>query len=635
MIRLLAFLALFLPALAFAATPVASVTASVTSGFTPLLVFFDATASTDADTSKPKHHLTHCFDAGDGTSDTYDLTTHSTPQKSKHCGAPLWAYVYEEVGTHTFEYTVHGIDGSGVPDGQTDTQTISITVNEYADADTTCVSTSGTFTGDDRGPSGSIDRCLGATHITGSDFDAEIENAKTAGDERVLFREGETFDASTFGDIDVVGMHVGSFGPDGGSNQFIVDGSSNAIVSMQADDTRATDFEWTGSVATDAGVGATNSSTDDADHVLWKNIKIVGPIRRFLTADALDEVSGSPIPKYWGIFGVDVPNCGNSSTSACIFASVEYFAIVDTKFTMIVDGDIAEHNIRFQHAEDTFVHNVQLQGALSGKHLLAVRAFDWTGLIGGHSNRWSENNFVSDSRFIGNTNWPIQSQGRGASNHIVKSRDFILDGNYFTAVDTDVLTFALLSTNDVTDEFHDVTARNNLVDTTGITAFGGQAFIGSPDSGLEVYNNSLYGGDGNSSGFLSGASGDCIVKNNLSWDTSGSQDTLKDGGSCSGTVSGNADADGGETGVANLTDCPFLTCPPTTPAHFATDGDEEQVDAGVDVPHVCAYGQFDRDQGTMPDIGAHEKGPDADNCVPVPAGGGGPEPVSSSILMAI
>lgn len=148
----------------------------------PLYVHFDGTTSTSSvGGDQVWRDLRFEWDFGDPASGSWatDGLSRNTDR------GPVAGHVYESPGTYTVTLTVTDRNGA------TNQQQTSVTVDdpETVFASTTsCVSTSGTFTG-----------CpAGATQVTSNDFDATMQSrVNTSGDRRVLFRRGEVFESST------------------------------------------------------------------------------------------------------------------------------------------------------------------------------------------------------------------------------------------------------------------------------------------------------------------------------------------------------------------------------------------------------------------------------------------------------
>jgi PKD repeat protein len=148
------FAALFLPSLALAA-PQAQIAASRTSGPAPLAVFFDATATTDTNSSvDPFRQLGYRFDFADSLAGTWGTTGES---KNQQVGGPLAAHVFDSPGTYRVSVTARDADGNS------SVANVTITVlspdESYSGTRTVCLSR----TTDVAGCPGGAQRITGAT----------------------------------------------------------------------------------------------------------------------------------------------------------------------------------------------------------------------------------------------------------------------------------------------------------------------------------------------------------------------------------------------------------------------------------------------------------------------------------------
>ena len=166
----------------------ATIEASRTACVSPCTVVFSAEGSRDLADPSPTHafhELGYHFDFDDPTSGVHATT--GLP-KNTQIGAPL--------ATHTFRCTNGGSCEFDVgvrvqrADGAHDDAFVRVVVDDpthrYSPAETICVSTSGSFGGDQPCPAG-------ARQVTGTPPVAEVDGV------RVLFRRGETFDALCVG----------------------------------------------------------------------------------------------------------------------------------------------------------------------------------------------------------------------------------------------------------------------------------------------------------------------------------------------------------------------------------------------------------------------------------------------------
>lgn len=200
----------------FSVTP--SLAVSRVDGVGPLGVVFDATATT-ASSGDAFHDLLYFFDFGDGTSANYTYGTLAGTTKNRFVGGPVSCHVYETPGSYTATLWVY--DGSKIWGPVTQAITVSDPDVVYAGALTTVVSTDGDFTG---APSGAV-------QVTSSDFDAQ--GTVMTSNRRVLFKRGQTFDASatTSRQSATVNLTVGVFGA--GTDYATVRATANSVTCLQ------------------------------------------------------------------------------------------------------------------------------------------------------------------------------------------------------------------------------------------------------------------------------------------------------------------------------------------------------------------------------------------------------------------
>ncbi|MDB4433377.1 PKD domain-containing protein [bacterium] len=573
---------------AWAAPPSASLSATFApSAKAPLLVYFDASASTDPDTSQPIHDLIYCFESGEPNQAMYDNTTHKSTPKARFCGAPSYAYVYESPGTYAARVTV--ID----EDDNRDTATVQITVQSFSASNTRCVNPVGdpNFNGC---PSG-------ADQANNNDFDAAAEGAVAAGYERILFKGGASYAFDSTVNLDGSangGVHLGSYG----SGRYTLTGNADPVFDF-VDDVRIEDFSWSGNLGSMVFDGD-KGSTSDANNVLIRNVS-VSASRIVLSMEA-NMQSGSALPENIGFFESTFTDCGNSGGgNNCMFTSVRKMSIVDT---IMIDSTDAEHVHRMQHAQECFVHNSKYGKAHSNKHSLTLRGLPSTGRIGGITTAIPEKCFISDSHFVGNTSWVIESGSINAPDDSgnVQHRDHIYERNYFTADPSSQPVQCMLKLG-----IGKQTVRNNLFDLRNTKSTDGRGnAMCSAAAGTEAYNNAVYSDNATSRAFWAKGKSTCSAKNNVFWSDTGSSYFFIDS-ACS-TSADNWDSDGNGLGldgtVGDLSGCPFASCPPNSPADFAirepdTDG---LLDSGSAVPNLTNYNQRLRPADAGFDVGAFE-----------------------------
>ena len=176
--------------------------ASRLSGVAPLTVFFETIGV--AGISEPPLVLGRREYADFGYTWDFDDTgagTWAADGKSKNADYGYHAaHVFESAGTYTVTVTI--VDGASVNETHDVTITVSDPDTFYSTTNTTCVSTSGDFTG-----------CpAGATQVTSSAFKTTIDTYKGA-NQRILFKRGESWSESGTVALGTnAGMTIGAYG---------------------------------------------------------------------------------------------------------------------------------------------------------------------------------------------------------------------------------------------------------------------------------------------------------------------------------------------------------------------------------------------------------------------------------------
>ncbi len=249
-LSLLPFLFLAVDAFAAPSTVNAQLTPSRVFGKAPLLVFLDATGTTDPDTTHPIHHLSYCFDAdstnqlpaGTGRGQkgqTYSKAGHKTTNADTFCGSPMFAYIYEHPGTYTAKLTVTA------EDGDISTVTQQITVTDYADSNTVCINEVGDsiWTGC---PGAATKKNIGASGY--EDFDNAVESCISGGNKRCVFKAGGSYAANNNVDITASDVYIGSYDSSGipAATKYTVRGSPSTLFYIREDDIRIVDGDYMG-----------------------------------------------------------------------------------------------------------------------------------------------------------------------------------------------------------------------------------------------------------------------------------------------------------------------------------------------------------------------------------------------------
>ena len=134
--------AIAVPTSLFAA-PTARLQASRTSGPAPLAVFFDATGTTDSNSSvNTFRQLGYKFDFGDTAAGTWAVTGRS---KNEQIGAPLAAHVFESPGNYTVRVLVK--DASGASSEASVVVSVQSANDAFPSTRTVCMTRGSDFTG--------------------------------------------------------------------------------------------------------------------------------------------------------------------------------------------------------------------------------------------------------------------------------------------------------------------------------------------------------------------------------------------------------------------------------------------------------------------------------------------------------
>lgn len=238
------------------AAPIPFVTVSTTSGSTtgvaPLGVFFDATGTTDADTTNPFHDLLYVWNFGDNSSSTWSYGSNLSASKNLAFGAVV-AHVYEQPGTYTWSMVCY--DGTSAV---LTTGTITVTNANTVFSGTNTIAVSSTalpVAGVDGVPAGASCQ-LQTSWATVCGY--------VASGKRVLLKAGDVWDVTAHGIIagNVTAM-LSSYGTENNgraivrvnastppSNGWIIQGSGN-----DWQDFRITSIEFDGNGQTTALVG--------------------------------------------------------------------------------------------------------------------------------------------------------------------------------------------------------------------------------------------------------------------------------------------------------------------------------------------------------------------------------------------
>ena len=486
--------------------------ASRTSGVAPLAVIFDASGTTCEGVDHPFRELGYLWDFDDDYS-TFDGGTIG----------PVVSHVFDQPGTYSVSVLV--VNANGDVKSQGVTITVSDPDTVFAGTLTTCVSTSGTFTG---APSG-------CTQVTSSDYDAALSTYGGSG-KRVLFRRGETFVSSAAATLtNTSEATIGAFGtgtsPDARgifTNAPVISVMHNGQVHLLGSNpTTCTDLRVMDlSFSYDNGGSPGNlvylgyraddlliyRCNDVASRAFDQNISIGDATPASFGADVCHDVCIANC--YW--------NSGTNNDYG-FYGAARGLSLLNTYWGPNQSGS-SGHVVRVQFGRGVHIAGNTFAAAASTKHSLTVRALDWIDAP-------SEDD--TDSRYVvceGNSTncgtvwaWHIGSESTGHREHV---DDVLIFNNHFQIASGGGTGSAyaihsggrrVVIANNTTNADSGVgitTVRLLLADTYGSA--------GQPAPESYVFNNTVYSSIALTGNIrcVSQGSGTCEVRNNLLWGAS-------------------------------------------------------------------------------------------------------------------
>ena len=615
-----------------------------TSGVAPLVVFFDASATTDTGvTTRPFHDLEYTWSFGDPSSGTWASGAQPGVSSKNSATGPVAAHVFETPGTYTV--TLTAFDGTN-----TATTNTTITVQDpntvFAGSNTICFSTSGTFTG-----------CpAGATQTTTSNFVTAIANQTT--NKRLLFRRGETFTAASTAAITVTGPGiVGAFGT--GAAPVVQMTGSSGILGLSSQDTpnisdwRIMDMDFDGLNQT-SGFGIIAGGGINQVLILNMHIHDIYNGVNF-NYSLLDWHNNHGHPGH-SIFdqiaivnSTITPNTGDginsTTTSWRIYASAQHFAVLGNTLGNVANTTaMGSHTIRTGYIGKGVISNniIARPGAVTttgnaGTLAIKMHAPPWcdassavgecltldttpalpsysylttTHPIGvfAATSGYTEQVVVSDNKIIGGSGPYLVNIGPQHALHDERVRDVIVERNKFQGG-------GLATRSAVVINGSETTVRNNICDLTGGSGSGycvnvrlnGDGSPAPPPENIRIYNNTAYSGDASSAfaGVLieAGAS-NITVQNNLAYAPLASSSVMISntcGGACLATASNNST----DTQVKNTSPL-FIATPPVHITDWIPTAGSYAINGGTGVPVWSDFFRTSRPQNGVMDIGAVE-----------------------------
>lgn len=534
-------------------------------GISPLLVFFDATATTDSSITGSMNafqDVTYTWDFGDGgTSGTGTWAYGSRPganSRNTATGA-IAAHLYITSGADTpYTATVTATDISG--------NTVSCTLgvaaydpsgsNGFAGTKTTCASASGTPT------AGSGGCPAGAAVLNTTSFGTALGSTHFGSTKRVLFKCGDTF-TGTDTAINAVTAAVGAYGGCEGTqtSRPIMNSSSTAtgvfMIANTAGDIRISDLDCEGGGTGGSCVNTPGGTVRVPYQITLSNLKSSGNhesyaynsgaqwglielvqtgatgIGTFLNYAENNPTlyAGNPFNNinYQALVGSSITGIGCCGTGS----GIETVRISACVLCVIEDNTITDAN---NIGAVLKLHNGNTYNSLSGP---------WTGV-------WTELMMITDNFFGGNSGGQLVEIAPQNGGDDERLRNIVVERNLFKAsTQAQGGVLALVSAQNVT-------LRDNVFDMLGPDAFhypilgiqgaqrGGSNIAAT---NLEAYNNTCYapGNQPNQTcigfdtiGSRASAASNSVAKNNLYFVSSASGKAVVDNTGSGNTVSNNS-----------------------------------------------------------------------------------------------
>jgi hypothetical protein len=588
-----------------------ALTASRISGVAPLAVFFDASATTaTAAPARPFHDLGFRWNFGESTGPgiaAWGLGAQPTASRNEASG-PLAAHVFETPGMYTVCVTI--TDGTNTVDAA-----VVITVDDpdliFAGALTTCISTSGTFTG-----------CpAGAATLTTSNFATAIA-AATPG-RRLLFRRGETWAAPTAALLTANGPGIiGAFGA--GALPKIQSTGNTTMLGLSnggsptISDWRIMDLEFDGlgGAGSNAIVGAGGISQVTMlrlqIHDVSNGIQFSASILDFLNGCALPPCPPPPPGGHlmWdqiAVVDANIQRVVGGSGGNGMFLYAQRLALLGN---FVEDTTAAEHVVRVQFVDRGVVQANDWGLPALTKTVFTLRAVD-VGSGGVAGTGTTQKVVISGNRMRGgDAALPISVQPSAASTD-QRIRDIIFDGNLLLAGSAAQTGF--ISAAD------EVTVRNNIFNMTAGASGNCMTFdlrgAEPPHSEIRIYNNTCFS-NGVAVGrvvTLDATTSNVTIKNNVGYaPNSAPASVFLANLGATGVVGGSGTFGNSSDFQIKNTSPGFLNGSGTfsTANDFRLNGASYALNTGVAVPvfsDIFGGATFNRPQGAAIDQGATEQ----------------------------
>jgi len=432
------------------AAPIPAVSVSRPTGVAPLAVFFDASGTTDADTTKPFHDLFYMWNFGDSGSGAWGNGANTSLSKNLAFG-PVAAHVYETAGTYTWSMLCY--DGTTAVI-TTNTVTVTAADTQWSTTKTICFSTSGNFTG----------APTGATQVTYTGASSITSNL--AADRRLLFRRGETFDIASA--VTITQNGPGMFGAFGTGAKPIINSSvngnginvsNNTVTGTAMADWRFVDLVFDGNDLASASAWAHSGPVNNVLYLRCEARRIKNGIIASISVLDVQNGSGFVAPVWDGLFVQDctigpmVPTPGNGGNG--LYLAAARMAVMGNYINNALGS---EHGFRTAFIDRGVVSNNTVTGIPSGRAFITLRSPDQGSLTlsgGGYPNPYYTEKIVGSNNYCfgGETSGQC---GVGPTNQSSTglARNIIWERNYQVASATSVNLYDAFAS--------DISIRNNV-----------------------------------------------------------------------------------------------------------------------------------------------------------------------------
>ncbi|MDC0358180.1 PKD domain-containing protein [Oligoflexia bacterium] len=545
----------------------------------PCAVFFDATGTTAIGVDRPFHHLDYSWNFDDSAAGTWAVSGKS---KNTAKGA-LAAHVFEAQGEYNVRLSVKDSLGN-VNNIETAQIIVSDPDTVFSGTNTVCFSNDQDFTG-----------CPPtAQQIATSNFISAMSNIGTG--KRLLFKRGDTFTATSNGNIGVAGPGlIGAFGVCNSPNEKGICQNAPSIIAAHggsgirvtstgtAPDWRITDLELVGpGTASSRGIGAYGGQ----DHILISRMKL----RNYHGG-----IYNQKDSENFFIYDSIVQDNQGGGGGNLAYLGGYHLALLGSSLT---NSTNVEHVLRIYHTDNSVVSNNNLAFQSPNKHVFKLHNGTWNSEPGDYAEKIIIADNVIENSDIPGSDWTI-GIGTSSSSRDEELRDIIVERNHIIGgTDGQQVLLNVWS--------KDVTIRNNLFDINSgasnlaisVTSRGP---IEAPDR-VEIYSNTAYGSSSSSSPgvrFLSIGSDarNIVARNNLVASEDVNNATIFSGTLTHLTESNNLAA---ATSV-------FINSTPFNADEFKLHIGSSAIDTGSTIGSI--YEDFEchvRPQGSGYDIGAHE-----------------------------